>query len=265
MFIVAALLGKLPEGAALGQQQLEGRVVLDHLPLIEDQHQVVESNSVEPMRDGEDRRVIFEVAPDHRLDLHVRLVVDACSCFVHQPDRRLPQQRPRHAQQLALARAQIRTPLGDLGVQAAEAGDLGVKRLARAAQAIPEQVVGHLVDGGEVVANRASENGRLLLDDRDPPAQLAKVDVAIVLAIDHDRASTGLDHAEEGHRQRALAGARPPHHAHALPRRYREREVTENRGGGARVLHLQPSELDLAVRGPRRCGRLASLGLLLQI
>ena len=75
--------------------------------------------------------------------------------------------------------------------------------------------------------------------------------MAVIDAIDGDRAARELHGTEEGDGEARLACTRTAHYPHALARRNAERERREDRLVGGGVLKAHVAELDGAVRGPR--------------
>jgi len=127
--------------------------------------------------------------------------------LVQDQDLGVAEEGARERHELALAGREIRTPLGDLGLEPAAAAD------ERAIEADPADRV---VEGGglvrlterDVLGQRAGEQDHVLRHDRDPPAELGEREVPHVDAIELDRTAIALVEPREHLDHGRLAGAR---------------------------------------------------------
>ena len=111
-----ALQAHAPKDPALLLNQVQRRVELGELALVEHDQPVVVDDRPQAVRDGEQHRAA-ELLADRRLDLRVRREVDAARRLVEHDDRAPPQERARHRDQLPLPLREVRAPGRDLRVE----------------------------------------------------------------------------------------------------------------------------------------------------
>mmetsp|Transcript_37645 Transcript_37645/g.63337 ORF Transcript_37645/g.63337 Transcript_37645/m.63337 type:complete len:249 (-) Transcript_37645:893-1639(-) len=200
------------------------------------------------MGDGE-CGALLEDGADSALEHCVGLHVAAGSGLVQQNDLAPPQQRPRHADELALPVAPVLSVLRHGRVKSA------LQRLRHllelhVLQRIPQPLVLRLAVGVEVVPQGAREEGRLLRDDGQRVPQVVQPDGHDVHAVDPNVAEGHVRKPHQGHHHRRLARARAPTDAHLLSWRNLAANIVEHEGQAGAVSEGEVSELDAPVGGP---------------
>ena len=221
------------------------RALLGDRAMIEDQQAVHRAHRRQAVGDDDGGAAFHQ--PLHRLlDQRLRFRIEAGCCLVEDQHRGIREERPRQRHALTLAARELHAPFAD-------------QRLVAARQAFDEVMcVGELRRGddllhrgartgiGDVLGERAVEQDRLLLHDRDLAAQRGLRDMGDVLTVDQDPALVHvvepLDQLDEGR----LAGSRMPHEADLLARRDRDVEVAIERRVVTRIVEGHVVEADLA-------------------
>ena len=180
------------------------------------------------------------------LDARLRRRVERAGRLVEDQDRRVLEQRAGDGQALALAARQGRAALADQGVVALRLAHDEVVRLGER---------GRLLDLGlrrigpadpQVVADGAVEQRRILEHHADVAAKRFELDVAMVEAVDADRARLRVPHAVQQRHRGAFAGAGLPDQRDGRARRNVQAEMHQCRPlavvGEAHIL-----EIDIAL------------------
>ena len=159
-----------------------------------------------------DRGAAGEQAAHGSFDPRLGVQVDVGGGLVEDQDPRVGDQRAREREQLALAGRQLGAALADLGVIAArQLGDelVGADRGGGGADL---RVVGVGAPEGDVLANRAREQERLLGHDPHLRAQRVAGDLAQVVSVDQHAPARRVVEAggELGHRRLARRRCSPP-------------------------------------------------------
>lgn len=114
----SSLDGHGPEDAIGLVEQLCGRVKLCHFASRHDENAVAVHDRVESVRNRKDGAV-RKLASDHSLDLSVRLDIHGGCRLVEDEDLAATQECTAEAEQLALARTQVRASLVDVRIKLA--------------------------------------------------------------------------------------------------------------------------------------------------
>ncbi len=121
---------------------------------------------------------------------------------------------------------------------------------------------------GDVLADRAAEQERLLRHDPHLRAQRRRADLAQVVAVDEDAPGGRVVEARDELGQRRLARAGRAHQRHGLARRHVQRDVAQRVAALALVAVGEDHvvELDLAAQAPEleRVRALDEVGLLVE-
>mmetsp|Transcript_11550 Transcript_11550/g.20526 ORF Transcript_11550/g.20526 Transcript_11550/m.20526 type:complete len:225 (+) Transcript_11550:877-1551(+) len=175
------------------------------------EHLVREDDGVQAMGDG-DGGAPLEHTANGLLNELVCLQVHGGGGLVQHQHTGLLQHTAGHADQLLLAEGEIGAALSHSRVQAA--GHVSHRLLhVHHLQAVPQLLVGGVVEGVKVAAHSPLEHDRLLGDDGQTGTHLVQGQCTNVDPVDDDAAIGKLKHAEERHEQRCLARAGATHDA----------------------------------------------------
>ena len=181
--------------------------LLDDRALVHDEDRVGVADRREPVGDHERGAALHQ--PGHRaLDQDLGARVDRRRRLVEDEDRRVGEERPRDRQELLLARGQVRRVVVDdrvvaVGQRPHEVVDVGGLGGGH------DLLVGRgLAAVGDVLADRAVEQPRVLEDHAERAAQVVAGHLARVDAVDRDPPAVELVEAHQQVHERRLAGAR---------------------------------------------------------
>ena len=221
------------------------------------------------MRDGDDGLALDE-APERVLDRGLGLAVERRGRLVEHEDRRVLEDDARERHALALPARELHPPLADMGIIAAP--PLGIGEIEDEAVGVRGMRGGEHLGLGrigaaieEVVAHRAVQERRLLLDHADAGAQAGLLDRADVLPVDEDAAALGLVKAQEQLHERRFPRPRAAHDADLLAGADRQVDAMEPPAPAAAIAVAEPAQLDRAAHpvdraGARRIGERDRLG-----
>ncbi len=206
------------------------------------------------------------------LDLVVGIHVDGRRGLVAHDDLAAAHQGTGQGHELALAEREVEAVLLDDGVEVQAQGVAGVRRRRRRgrrraggggggdlgphqvglAQGRPELQVGVLVEGVEVAAHGAAEQGRVLgmMARRERRSCRPTVEMSSPSRV--MRPPLSLDQPEQRRHDGRLAGARAADDADALAAGDVHVEPAQHERQALAVAHLHVVEDDLALLGPRR-------------
>ena len=163
------------------------------------------------------------------MTLRLGLGVECARRLVEQQHPRVAHERARDRQPLALATREPGAAFADHGVPALRLRLDDLERV-RVAQGGEHPVVAHLAEAvGDVLADRALEEHRLLRHDGHEPAERAQVELLHVDAVEQHPPAGRPQEAEHEVEERRLAGARRADERDRLARPDLERHVVERR------------------------------------
>ena len=168
--------------------------------------------------------------------------------LVQHQHRGVAQHRPGDGDPLGLAAGQPSPAFADPGVVAIrQRGDelVRVRRHGRRADLLVGRVGASV---GDVVADGAVDQQRLLEDDRDVPTQRGTGQVAQVVAVEEHPTGVGVEAAQDQTSKRRLARAARTDHGDHLARAQREGDVVERGDGLVGVPVADALDPDLAAR-----------------
>ena len=146
---------------------------------VHDQDAVVADDSLEAMGDTQ-QRLAAEPADDRLLDLLVRLEVDRRRRLVAHDDLRVADEGAREGEELALAKGEVQAFVFDRRVEVDAAGFVAdvlvVADEIGLAQGVPEGEVLVFVEGVEIAADRAAEEGWVLGNDGEAGSEIVQAD-----------------------------------------------------------------------------------------
>ena len=223
-----------------------------HRSLMQQQHAVGGQHRVHAAGDDEGQPVLPELV-ERGADAPLGLVVDAAGAVVEDQDARLDQQGAGDRHPLLLPSRQGHAALAHQAVVAVrELGDEPV-RLRGAGGGFHLGVGGVRPAVGDVLADGAAEQGGLLQDDADLPAQRLQRHVADVDAVDGDAAGGGVVEARDQVDDRALARSGGADDGQGLGRPGAEAHLAQHRRPDPEVAERHPLERQpLAERRQRR-------------
>ena len=240
------------------EQLGRGRVLGEHAAALQHRDLVAHLDRLVDVVGHEDDRLADVRLEAQELVLEPLAVdrVDGAERLVHEHQRRVGGQRPRHAHALLLA--------------AGELARVTVAGLVRVELHQLEQLVHPGADPLLVPAEQARHDRDVVLDlqvreqadllDRvaDVAPQLRRVAVAHRLAVEQDVAARGLDHAVDHPHQRGLAAAGRAHQHADLARRDRQRQLFDS---GTRLTRIGLGDVaEFEVGGLRAHGRPLGMG-----
>ena len=208
------------------------------------------------MGDDQRRAVLHDVFK-RRLHEHFVFRVERRGRFIEQQHRRVLQDRARDRKALALAARQGHAALADRRVVAlVEMGDKFSRRRAFGCGA-------HIFHGGvraaiaDIVHDAGAKDDRILRHQRETRAQMRRINIANINAIQHHRARLRIVETHQKLENRRLAGARRTDDGDRFARRHAEGKSLQRR----RILTRRISECDvveahLATRRRRQRERL---------
>ena len=168
------------------------------------------------------------------LEAALGAVVHGAGRLVEHQDRRIEQQRAGDRDRLALAAGQALAALADVQVEAQRMARDEVLDAGDARRAQHRLVVGERRAERDVVAHRAMEQEHVLQHAADAAAQVGRVDLAQIGAVDQHRALIGLVEPEHQLLDRGLAGADAADQADPLARLDHEGDAARAPAASAR-------------------------------
>eukprot|EP01139_Manchomonas_bermudensis_P019579 Amastigsp_a676973_61.p2 type:complete len:755 gc:universal Amastigsp_a676973_61:2472-208(-) len=240
---------------AVGGDELLVRALLDNTPLVDDDDKVCVPDRREPMRDDERRAPAgLDHSIDCLLDQMLALRVERRGCLVEEQQPRVEHECPRNRDALPLPAAETHTALADKGVVAVrkrENGLVDVRLLGRAHNVLVAQLCVCTV--GNVVADRARKQRRVLRNNADRAPQPAEVQLAHIDAVDENRARVDVVEPQNRAHDSALAAAAWAHNSNHLPGAERQRKVVEDLDiGPRRVREANVAQFDRAGDAARK-------------
>ncbi len=222
------------------------RALLDQPPLVQHEHVVGALGGGQVVRDDQGRAALHQPVqrPQHPVR---RAGVEGRGRLVEHQHRGVAEQSPRDGDPLGLAAGEPPAALADAGVvPVRQQGDEPVG--VRGDGGRPDGLLGGLGPAvGDVVADRAVDEQRLLEHDGDVAAQAGPGQVAQVVAVEQHPPGRRVERAQQQPGQRGLAGPAGPDDRGHLTGAQHERDVLERgRAAGRRTGTRPPPP------GPRR-------------
>ncbi len=154
--------------------------------------------------------------------------------LVEQQQRRIAQDGPRDGQALALAARQAHALLAEKGGEALGQGVEEFQRIG-GARRLPHVLVRSVGPAiADIVPGRGGEDHRILRHQPDLPADVGRIGVAQIDAVEADGAVLGIVEAQQQLQDSAFSGAGRPHQRHRLAGRHRQGEAVQRRFVGPR-------------------------------
>ncbi|GJC82292.1 hypothetical protein ColLi_05130 [Colletotrichum liriopes] len=204
---------------------------------LDDEDDVGLAHRVQPVGDGDDSDATCR-ALQPVLQRPLALGVERARALVEQQQPRLPDERPRDRDALALPSGKLRPVGAALRVVALREGGDDVVDVGEAARLLDLGVRGvpsRARAEADVEAHAAVEEGAVLRDDGDVVAEVGGGELGDVGAVDLDRAGAGGVHALDDGHDGGFASARGPDETAELARLDGEGQVVEDldlRAGG---------------------------------
>ena len=181
----------------------------DDMALVEDEDAVGADDARQPVRQDQGRAPRRQTV-DRLLDYRLVFRVHRRERFVENEDRRIPQQRPRDCQALALPARQQNSALADHRVVTLRQLRDELVRIGVARRRLDLVARGVGLAETQILFDGAVEQVGVLVDDGDHPAERFGIERLDVVPADLDRAALRVEEAQQQPRNRRLPGAARP-------------------------------------------------------